>query len=319
MLMKTIAHDLDHVGVAVRNLDAGRDIFQRLGFQLTVRSHHRGSRAPGAPVEPWGSANHCAMLQRGYLEVIGLTDPAKFSTVKGMLDNYEGAHIVALQGESVDTAHSELRKFGLAVDEPRDLERMAAYGPDGTDSRRVAFRNMYMARSIFTEARLQYTEHLTREVMWQPHLLEHPNGALALSDLFLCSEDVEATVLKLAPVFGVQARQVSQGEHLLRLHHSSIRILTPEAWAEWATEAKLPPLPAPVGLGVQVRSLGATRDHLVRNGFTVQAGRANGIWVGPEQACGAVIYFFDGGLDSDSSHLESTRQFTGEEHARLRL
>jgi len=318
MLMKTIAHDLDHIGVAVRDLDAGRDLFQRLGFHLAPRSHHRGSRAPGAPIEPWGSANHCAMLQRGYVEVIGLTDPDKFSTVRGMLDSYEGAHIVALQGESVDAAHRELRRLGVAVDEPRDLERMAAYGPEGTDSRRVAFRNMYMTRSIFTEARLQYTEHLTRDVMWQPHLLEHPNGALALSDLFLCSQDAEATVRKLAPVFGVQARQAARGEHLLTLSHSSIRILTPEAWAEWAPEAKLPPLPAPVGLGVQVRSLEATRDLLVRNGVAVQDGRANGIWVGPAQACGAALYFFERGLDSNSAHLESAQQFARKEHAPLR-
>jgi hypothetical protein len=57
---------------------------------------------------------------------------------------------------------------GLPAEAPRDLERMAVYGVDGRESRRVAFRNLYLAPSAFTEARLIYTEHLTRDVMWQP-------------------------------------------------------------------------------------------------------------------------------------------------------
>src|SRR5262249_27822758 len=176
--LTALALDLDHVGVAVRDLDAGREAYRRLGFNLTPRSEHKGSRVPGGPIEPWGSANHCAMLEQGYLEVLGLTDPEKFSSAKAMIERYEGVHIVAFRPESVDAAHTALSSANLPVDSPRDLERMASYGPDGAESRRVAFRNMYLTKSVFTEAQFQYTEHLTREAMWQPRLLRHPNGAL---------------------------------------------------------------------------------------------------------------------------------------------
>ncbi len=43
--------ELDHVGIAVRELDVARQRFSRLGFRLTRRSIHSGSRAPGGPVE----------------------------------------------------------------------------------------------------------------------------------------------------------------------------------------------------------------------------------------------------------------------------
>lgn len=86
--MKPIALDLDHAGITVRNLHAGRDAFLRLGLTLTQRSHHKGSRFPGSPIEDWGSANHCAMLSQGYLEVAGMTDPEKFSNAKAHFKSF---------------------------------------------------------------------------------------------------------------------------------------------------------------------------------------------------------------------------------------
>ena len=73
--MSDLPLELDHVGVAVNDLDVGREVYERLGFTLTPRSIHSGSKTPGGPVEPWGSGNHCAMFRDGYLELIGLTDP----------------------------------------------------------------------------------------------------------------------------------------------------------------------------------------------------------------------------------------------------
>lgn len=291
-MSKLLALNLDHVGVAMRDLDAGERAFRRLGFRLTPRSFHRGSRVPGAPIEEWGSGNHCAMLERGYVEVIGLTDPAKFSSVKSMLDLYEGAHIVAFAPASVDVVRDVLVARGIPVDAIRELERMAAYGRDGAEQRRVAFRNMYLTRTHFTEARLQYTEHLTRDVMWQPHLLVHPNGATGVSHLFLCAPDAGAVARKLAPALGVEPLSICDGEYDLRLSSSRLRVLTLAAWAQWAPETALPPLPAPVGLGIEVRSLEQTESWLRQQDVETHRGRDGGIWVGPHHGCNTVIYFF---------------------------
>ena len=291
--LSALALDLDHVGVAVRDLDAGREAYRRLGFNLTPRSEHRGSRVPGGPIEPWGSANHCAMLEQGYLEVLGLTDPGKFSTAKAMIERYEGVHIVAFRPDSIDAVHSALSDAKRPVDAPRDLERMARYGPDGTESRRVAFRNMYLAKSVFTEAQFQYTEHLTRETMWQPQLLRHPNGALGLQWVFLCSPDPEATARKLAPMLGVEPHRTPWGEHQLELSGSSIRVLAPTDWERWAPGAELPPLPAPVGVGVRVASLAAARGVLEGNSVPSTQSPESGLRVDRRYAGGATLFFFE--------------------------
>ena len=286
--MTPFALDIDHIGIAVRNLDCGESELQALGFALTQRSHHRGSPVPNAPIEEWGSANHCAMLAQGYVELVGLTDPNKFSSVKSMLESYEGTHIVAFKSESVAAVHDALARQGLPVDDIRHLERSAAYGPSGQERRKVAFRNMYLTRSVFTEARFQYTEHLTPEVMWQPRLLHHPNGAIAVTQLFLCSEDSAATAEKLSPMLGVVPDVVADGEYQLRLSNSRLIVMNSAAWARWVAPSPLPPLPAPVGLGVHVKSLAQTRSVLCGNGVPIHEGQRGTIWV---RACNTILHF----------------------------
>src|SRR5690349_20670454 len=60
---------LDHIGIAVPDLAAAAASYQRLGFQLTPLQQQSGPLEPGGPVVRWGSANRCAMLEQGYLEL----------------------------------------------------------------------------------------------------------------------------------------------------------------------------------------------------------------------------------------------------------
>lgn len=266
--------ELDHVGVAVRSLDRGRDAYARLGFKLAPRSFHSGSRVPGAPVEVWGSGNHCAMFREGYLEIIGLTDSEKYSSVKEMVERYEGLHIVAIGCESVDAAREVLLKRGVPVEGARSLERDAAFGDRDEETRRAKFRNCYVDRQKFSEARFLYIEHLTREVIWQTHLLEHPNGAVAIEEVYFAAADPKSTAVKLAALLPSPAR-------------GRFYVMT---GAEWKF-SPLPPLPSPVGFGIRVGSLAQARACLAANGVKTTENR--GLWVDPADACGAAIRFFE--------------------------
>lgn len=283
---------LDHIGVAIKDLERGRAAYERLGFKLTPRSIHRGSPTPGAPVVPFGSGNHCAMFHEGYLEIVGLIDPTIFSNIKPMVARYEGAHIVAFGVESADATHRELAGRGIPIEPARQLERDAAYGPQNNELRRAAFRNMYFDQTKYPEARLLYIEHLTRDVLWQPHLLDHANGVVALSDVFLCVPDARAAADKYSALFGVAAQPVSEGEWRIALAHGYVWIATREAWARRAPGATVPALPSPAGIGFKVKSLAAARMLLAKNGVVARDGLDGGIWVAPEQACGVAVYFF---------------------------
>ena len=282
---------LDHIGVAIKDLERGRAAFARLGFTLTPRSIHRGSPTPGAPVVPFGSGNHCAMFHEGYLEIVGLIDPTIFSNIKPMVARYEGAHIVAFGVESADATYTKLAGRGIPIEPARQLERDAAYGPRNNELRRAAFRNMYFDQTQYPEARLLYIEHLTRDVLWQPHLLDHANGVVALSDVFLCVPDARAAADKYSALFSRPAEQVAPGEWRIALAHGQMWIATPDAWGGRSRGAAAPALPSPAGIGFKVKNLAATRALLASNGVEIRDGADGGVWIAPADACGVAIYF----------------------------
>jgi len=282
---------LDHVGIGIRDLDRGRAAYERLGFRLTARSMHAGSPSAGAPVVPWGSGNHCAMLAEGYIEVLGLTDPTRYSSVKDMVSRYEGLHIVALACENADTAYRSLSAAGLPVEAPRALERDAAFGPNDEQMRRARFRNIYLDRDRHPEARFLYIEHLTREVLWQPHLLEHPNGALGLARVDFCTEDVAALARRLGSVVLGESRQDGSGTAEIALARGSLRVCDRAAWIRHQGGAAATPPAVAAGFAVRVKSLAATRQLLVQRGVSFH--EHDGIWVDPAQACGATLNFFE--------------------------
>ena len=287
--------ELDHVGVAVKSLDRGRDAYTRMGFQLAARSFHSGSRATGSPVEPWGSGNHCAMFHEGYLEIIGLTDSTMYSTVKDMVSRYEGLHIVAIGCGDADAAYAELQKAGAPVEPPRALERDAAFGPGDRETRRAKFRNMYVDRDKFAEGRFIFLEHLTRDVLWQPHLLTHPNGAIAIEAAYFVVADPEATARKFAPIFSERIERFP-GVVKLTLDRGTMWLTEERAWRERVPGSFVPPLPSPTGFGIRVESIDATRKYLESNGVRVSAGMSDAqIWVAPEDGCGAAIQFSQAG------------------------
>ena len=283
--------ELDHVGVAVKSLDRGRDAFSRLGFQLTGRSFHSGSASAGAPVTPWGSGNHCAMFREGYLEIIGLTDATIYSSVKDMVARYEGLHIVAIGIGEADAAYAEFQKTGAPVEAPRALERDAPFGPGNREMRRAKFRNMYVERDSFTEGRFIFIEHLTRDVLWQPHLLNHPNGAVGIDAVYFVVADPEATARKFAPLFSEKIERFP-GVVKLTLDRGTLWLTEEKAWRERVPGGFVPPVPSPAGFGIRVASIEATRKYLESNGVQVHAGMsASQLWVAPEDACGAAIQF----------------------------
>jgi catechol 2,3-dioxygenase-like lactoylglutathione lyase family enzyme len=287
--MQAVAVDLDHIGTVVADLDRGRQAFERMGFTLTARSHHQGAATPGGPVEPWGSANHCAMLAQGYLEILGIVDDTKFSAARALLARHEGPHIIAFRPASFEAVQA-LTQAGQPIDPARSLSRLTAFGADG-EMRPVAFRNMRFDRSVFPEAQFQFTEHLTRDVMWQPGLVTHPNGAVALERIYLCCNDPLETASRFSPLLGIEPRASSADEWMFDFDASALCILGPRAWRARTGGDPAHALPAPVGFAVRTSSLEMVRDALRRNGVEFGAGPAEEIRVGAAEACGNVIEF----------------------------
>ncbi|MCH9670071.1 MAG: VOC family protein [Gammaproteobacteria bacterium] len=289
--MSDINWVLDHIGIASRDLNLAQSTYQRLGFRLTARSIHAGAVEPGGPVVPWGSGNHCAMLDDGYIELLGIVDASLPSSAAAMLERYEGAHIVAFGCDDADNAYAALREREPRTRAPAALERDAPFGEHDESTRRAKFRNIYLEPDAFPPAKLIFIEHGTPDVLWQPHLCKHPNTATSLVEVALCTDDVPGTAEHLAKMLNVEADHKSPDVASLDVERGRVYLLSPKMVPSWAKDVQPPAVPSVVGLGVGVRDLDTCKSLLDTAGVEFESHPYPAIWVRPSQTLGPVLSF----------------------------
>lgn len=206
---------LDHVGIVGRELAPLIAVYRRLGFALTEpRELLRVDPQSGA-TQGTGQWSCHAVFQRGYLELTALLvdDPAHH--LVPLLDDGGGLRIVVYASDSTAADRERCHAEGLAVGPLARASRPIEYGgrhglaqfewfrvdpPDGAPARGLT----------------AYVRHLSPDLVFQPEVMTHPNGALALLgvqpfDLFTVGiADLDAA-RRLFEARGVGFRTLSGG------------------------------------------------------------------------------------------------------------
>lgn len=277
---------LDHVAVMVGDLAAAGAAYRRLGFGLTPVSRHSGARTPGGPVEKWGVANRCAMFRRGYLELMGVVDPALYDNhVAEHLARYQGIHILAFGCEDAAATANALATAGFGATGVHALSR-ALDTPDG--QRLARFNLVRLPPEETPEGRVLAIEHLTPECLWQERYLTHPNGAVALTELVVCVADLREAVRRYARYFGIPLTQNGSAAQCT-LDSGKFILIGPDGLRE-IYGIDPPVLPFAACVTVAVGDLRATQDLLHSNGVAVTP-RGGRLTVSAADACGATVVF----------------------------
>ncbi|PZW44889.1 glyoxalase-like protein [Humitalea rosea] len=223
---------LDHVGICATDPRPVWAAYEALGFTLSPFAQQSG----GSPPALLGTGNRCAMLRRGYVELLGIVDPTLFDNgLSRFLDRYQGQHIVAFAMADAEANLARLRAAGLDIPGIAWLERPVE-APDGPRAR--------FARLPFPDApegRLQLIQHLTPELLWQERWLTHANHAVALEESLLIAASPAESAARLSRLCGLPLLPDPAGGFALPLPQGGrVRILPPEA-----LEAVLPGVVAP--------------------------------------------------------------------------
>lgn len=274
---------LDHVAVVVPDLARAGKAYERLGFRLTPQSSHKGPLKPGGPLEPFGSGNHCAMFGEGYLEILGITDPHRYTgEVTPQLQRYAGLHLVALGCRDARQAARELgRRLGAELG-VRELGRDVPQAEGGTKP--AVFRIVGLPAGAFPEAKLFLIEHATPEVLWQPALLEQPNGVTGLEGAVLCVTSPAETRRRLSRILD---REDAGGRFTLA--RGTIEVIDRQEFAaRYGGEPRA--LPMVAAARFTVSDIAATARDLRGKGVPPRESGGR-IWIGPETAEGAILEF----------------------------
>ena len=272
---------LDHVLVGVSDLEAARANWERLGFTACPRGRHIG----------WGTANYCLMLERDYIELIGIVDPTQFTNnLDVFLEGGEGLLGLAYaSGDMAETA-AALAERAIPADGPKDLKRILEL-PEGEV--RPAFELLFPEAEALPGARAFICRHLTPEIVWREEWTRHANGARAILEIVGVVENPEALEPAYRRVFGEQAVHLQSGRltvavggptRLVLTRHESLAEVMPQAVGRERPTQRL------AGLTVGVRDLEATRGALQASGVRAESS-ASAVMVDAQSANGVALSF----------------------------
>jgi hypothetical protein len=276
--------------VVVRDLSRAAEQFVALGFNLTPRSYHTVPNPDGS-LRPAGTANHCAMLQRGYLEIIAVTDPSaesfSLTEISGFVERFEGLHLLATGTDNASRVEAHLNSTDERPVSVRALHRRVDI-PNGP--RDAEFRLIIVPQLSGPDITFFFIEHKTPELLWTADSMSHPNGSLGLLELVIVADDLDEA---RGPYESALGEPVTLNSEALtfELDRSRLLVMTPDAGARhFGTALPKHELPHCAGQAVEVSDLVATSALLTANGVPFhKVGDRLTVW--PDNAGGAFLQF----------------------------
>jgi catechol 2,3-dioxygenase-like lactoylglutathione lyase family enzyme len=216
---------LDHVVLLVADLDAGADLYRRLGFTLSPRGVHSAAM---------GTANHTIMLERDYFELMSVLAPTPRNTGwRARLAAGGGLAGAALTTTDAAAARDLWRAAGLGCDEPLPFARPVTRADGSTTEARFEVVTLDGEPDGAADVALRVfaCAHFTRNAVWLPELTRHANTAVGLAGLTLAAADpaaVAAAWRRILPAAAIEptadGTRVATGRHMITVRRDAAAV-----------------------------------------------------------------------------------------------
>ncbi len=284
--MDTGIAGIDHVIVAVRDLEHARDAWTRLGFTLSPRGRHIGR----------GTANYCIMFGSNYLELMGIVDAADgVEHLARFLERREGAMAAAFApAGTAEEARAALLRRGLHPSEPRPLARRTELAAE-TLMPRFSLVSLPPQETPGLESFL--CSHLTPELMRRPEWLVHPNGAQRLNAIHVLVDSTTPLLGAYDRLLGIVQVTTTDAVAVVHVGRQRIVFATPDDFRTMHPGLDLDrefPLPGIAAIELGVERLADTADYLTRGGIAFVRMPDGDLAVPPHEATGAIVLLAEG-------------------------
>ena len=180
---------IDHLVLAVHDLEYAADFYTRMGFQVGARNRH-----------PWGTENRLIQFRSSFLELISVADAGQIpphahgffsfgAFVEDYLTRREGLAMLALDSFDAAADAAQFAREGIAEFQPFSFERTGRQ-PDGTQTH-VAFSLAFARDDRLPDAVFFACQQHYPEAFWNPLLQRHPNRASSTAAVTLDVESPE--------------------------------------------------------------------------------------------------------------------------------
>jgi catechol 2,3-dioxygenase-like lactoylglutathione lyase family enzyme len=264
-----MARRIDHLVVAVRDLDGAADLYERLGFRVGTRNRH-----------PWGTENRLVQLASSYIELIAVGEgadipvhaPRAFSFgafVRAYLARREGLAMLVLGTNDAKADAAAFAQAGIGDFEPFFFRRRGRRA-DGAETE-VAFTLAFARDTQAPDAGFFVCQHHHPENFWSPALQQHANGAEDVSAVVLAAPAPEVHQSFLER-FAATAATRPQGHDLsLALAQGRIDVVTADDAAELYGSVEIDPQRTElVAFAIRVADVRYVAVHLDAGGVPYQ-------------------------------------------------
>jgi hypothetical protein len=286
---------LDHVAHFVPAMAPAAAALERCGFRLTPLTAQT-NRVDGKPV-PAGTANRCAMLRQGYVEILAVTadtplgetplgDTRLARQLRERLARHVGLHLAAFSSADSPGEHRRLAAAGFTTQPLVDMRRPVATRNGEEEARFTIAR---IIPGAMPEGRTQFLTHHTPSLVWPEPYLDHRNGARALLALWVAAADPDEAAQRFARFTGRPFRP-DGAIASIALDRGALRFATPAFLHDELGIAPGPPLPYFAAYEIEIESLEVLRRVLDAAGLAARP-VADGVAATLPPAIGGAIVF----------------------------
>jgi len=285
-----IPRPIDHIVIAVRDLDAARAAWRRLGFTVTPVARH-----------PFGTANALVQLGRAYIELVAVVDPAMIPSpaegvysfgafVRDYLERRgEGPAMLALNSRDAEADRADFEAHDLPVYAPVHFSRLAR-SPKGEDLE-VAFSVAFTSDARMPDAGFLTCQHHNPDRIWWPEYGRHDNGAHAIDAVAMVGRDPADYHIFFTFLTGQHDMRSDSLMVSFDTGGGKIEIVTPvTAKAMYGVEVESNPKLRFIAVRVATADLAAAAIALKGNGVPFVE-RMGWMVVPPSEACGVALAF----------------------------
>lgn len=284
---------IDHVMIAVPELDRGVDTYARLGFNVQPGGDHPGI----------GTHNAIAFNEEDYLELIAIRDRDEYARsnawsvrARGLVELVErggGLRYLIVQSDDLAADVAAMRGRGVDVGELAEGNRRT---PSGHERRwKLAMLGPRNPLPVF------FIQHITPLAERRPAGAGHPNGVYRSERAYIAVGDLTAAVDTYSRVLGMAKPPLERGTVIMaemavfQLGSSGLTLAHPYGPGACA-DALARRGPGPFQVLYRTKSMDAAARWLSDHGVPPPArGTRNtgeqAMLVPPEHACGVYIGF----------------------------
>jgi glyoxalase-like protein len=274
---------IDHAVIIVKDLDSAADNWKRMGFTVSPRGTHSTHM---------GSGNYTIMLDPDYIELLGvLAETEHNAPARAFLANRgEGIERIAFTAVDSAAGADEIRSHGYPPIGPIDFERPVRI-PDGTLSAAKFRIFQWPTAEAPGGVRIFACEHKTRETVWIPELMKHPNGAKRLRQVLIATPEPAKEAAHLSRLIDRDARKESDGAVVVPSgsDRADFAFLTPEQLGSRYAGIPLAGMPERGGAGLVIASTDLPTTERVLGSAGV---RGDGVICVPPSASNGTLLVF---------------------------